>query len=410
MTTMPLHDARPQPGTAGGRRPGQGACLRRLGRAVPLLLGLLVAACATVPATDPSPLFADALFERPAQLPDASQLFALDAPMRHHLDARRRAAGPRDGPEQILLAALFDAGQLRLEYDSSLTRTASEAFAARAGNCLSLVVMTAAFAKELGLRVDYRTAVFDEIWSRQGDLRLRSGHVNLALGPRPIDRRPGMPDPPRVIDFYPPAQVQGLRMRPVREATVVAMYMNNRAAEVLADGSPAQAYWWAREAVRTDPGFAGALNTLGVVYLRAGALGEAERALRQALAVAPRHVPALGNLAQVSERQGRADEAAVLRRRLAEIDPHPAFAEYDRAIEAADRGQWALARELFERELDHHAYDAEIHHWLARAYAQLDDLPRAREHLAVAAEIASTPQARARFAAKLAGLQATRTH
>jgi tetratricopeptide (TPR) repeat protein len=372
-------------------------------------LGFVFGGCATVPAPDPAPLFADALFERPTSLPDASRVLALDAAMQRHLDARRRAADEHLRPEQVLLAVLYDAGHLRLEYDSALTRTASEAFAARAGNCLSLVVMTAAFAKQLGLSVRYQSAVFDEIWSRKGDLRLRSGHINLALGPRRIERLPGMPDPPLIIDFYPPEEVRGVPMRPIAERTVLAMYMNNRAAEVLGEDGPGAAYWWAREAVRQDPAFAGALNTLGVVYLRAGAPAPAEAALRQALAVDPRHVPALGNLVQAVEGQGRVAEAQALRQRLAQIDPHPAFADFDRGIEAAGRGQWALARELFERELSRAGYDAELYHWLARADVELGDLAGAREHLAVAAEIASTRQERARYAAKLAGLQAARS-
>ena len=378
-------------------------------RMVVCSLGVVLGACATAPAPDPAPLLADALFERPASLPDASDVLALDASMRRHLDARRRAADEHLRPEQILLAALYDAGHLRLEYDSALTRTASEAFAARAGNCLSLVVITAAFAKELGLKVRYQSAVFDEIWSRKGDLRLRSGHINLALGPRRIERLPGMPDPPLVIDFYPPEEVRGVPMRPIAERTVLAMYMNNRAAEVLTDDGPGAAYWWAREAVRQDPAFAGALNTLGVIYLRAGALAPAEAALRQALAVDPRHVPALGNLVQAVEGQGRVAEAQALRQRLARADPHPAFADFDRGIEAAGRGDWALARELFERELARTGYDAELYHWLARAHVQLGNLAGARENLAVAAEIATTRQERARYAAKLAGLQAART-
>jgi transglutaminase-like putative cysteine protease len=141
--------------------------IRWLGR-LTLVCCLAISGCAAVPPPDPTPLFTDALFQRPAQWPDPAQVFALDEPMKRHLDAQRRAAGARDGAEQVLLAALYEAGHLRLEYDGTHTRTASEAFAARAGNCLSLVVMTAAFAKELGLSVRYQSAVFDEIWSRHG--------------------------------------------------------------------------------------------------------------------------------------------------------------------------------------------------------------------------------------------------
>ena len=46
---------------------------------------------------------------------------------------------------------------------------------------MSLVIMTAAFAKELGLRVNYQNVIIDDSWSRHGGLYLLSGHVNLVL-------------------------------------------------------------------------------------------------------------------------------------------------------------------------------------------------------------------------------------
>ena len=69
-----------------------------------------------------------------------------------------------------------------------MTRNAAQAFDARAGNCLSLVVMTAALAKELGLQVEYNSAYTEETWSRNGALLLRSGHINITIGRRFVDR------------------------------------------------------------------------------------------------------------------------------------------------------------------------------------------------------------------------------
>ena len=59
---------------------------------------------------------------------------------------------------------LYKRQKLGLEYDATSTRTASEAYAARAGNCLSLVIMTSAFAKALGLPVYYQRVFVDESW------------------------------------------------------------------------------------------------------------------------------------------------------------------------------------------------------------------------------------------------------
>jgi transglutaminase-like putative cysteine protease len=54
--------------------------------------------------------------------------------------------------------ALYQPDQIRLEYDAAVTRNAAQAFEARTGNCLSLVIMTAALARELGLTVRYQSA------------------------------------------------------------------------------------------------------------------------------------------------------------------------------------------------------------------------------------------------------------
>ena len=68
-----------------------------------------------------------------------------------------------------------------------------------------------------------------------------------------------------------------MRVTEIDERTVVAMFMNNRAVEALVQGRTNDAYAWAREAMRHDPSFIGAHNTLGTVYLRIGALAQASQ-------------------------------------------------------------------------------------------------------------------------------------
>src|SRR5436309_9689919 len=112
------------------------------------------------------------------------------------------------------------------------------------------------------------------------------------------------------VDFLPPDQIAGLHTREVGEATVIAMYANNRSAEALAEGRLDDAYAWSAESVRRDPGFASAYNTLGVVYLRHGNLAEAERSFARVLAADAHDPRALANLAETYQRQGRVAEAA----------------------------------------------------------------------------------------------------
>ena len=125
-------------------------------------MALLLAACAGAPSQVATPerntVFSDALFKPPSQRISASDVFALSLEMQEYLrnDISRvvRAKGSQHG----LFDALYDKGLLRLEYDAAMTRNASQAFAARAGNCLSLVIMQEELIKLS--RVNPRTVLF----------------------------------------------------------------------------------------------------------------------------------------------------------------------------------------------------------------------------------------------------------
>lgn len=380
--------------------------MKRLAAALAAAAALLLGGCGTVPPAAPDPLFADARFAPPAAPVDKDALFALSAPMRAYLQNEIAPRVRQHGAQAALAAALFRRGDLRLEYDAAFTRTAAEAFDARAGNCLSLVVMTAAFARELGVQVEYRSATNFETWGRQGDLLVHSGHLNLTLGPRSLDTQNGRYWLHTLtIDFLPGEAIAGLRTRAIGEATVVAMFLNNRAAELLGEGRVDDAYWHAREALRTDPGFASAANTLGVVYLRRGLAAAAEAAFRRALEADAANPRALGNLAGALDAQGRAAEAGAVRERLARIEPHPPYHWYRLGIAAATRGDWTEARTLFERELRRADENAEFHHALGVALWNLGEHEDARREFARALQQSTTRADRARYEAKLERLR-----
>ncbi len=237
--------------------------------------------------------------------------------------------------------------------------------------------MTAALAKALRLPVRYQSAYLDETWSRYGNLLFASGHVNVTLGRRMLDARTHRDLNPITIDFLPPEEISGLRSRDIDEATVVAMYANNRAAEALADGRLDEAYAWAVASVRRDPTFDGAYNTLGVVYLRHGNLEQAARTFERVLAGAPKNTRALANLAETYGRQGRAAEADATRKRLVALEPFPPFHFFNR-LGVAD---WRLGEE-----------------------------PAALRHLSLAMDNSLTRDQHNLYAAKLAWLQAHRQH
>ena len=115
--------------------------------------------------------------------------------------------------------------------------------------------MTAALAHQLraaGLLP--RAPTLDPTWSRSGDFLFAAGHVNITVGRRMMDAYTPRDLSPLTIDFLPPADLRRLATREIGEATVLAMYENNRAAEALIADRVDDAYAWADRRAAQRPG------------------------------------------------------------------------------------------------------------------------------------------------------------
>ncbi|HEX9174240.1 MAG TPA: tetratricopeptide repeat protein [Telluria sp.] len=379
---------------------------------LPLLFSLL-AGCASVKPPAPPPaldaLLADSLFRPPSEPISTAGLFTLSAEMRAYLDSPEFRAHLKDHGNEIgLVDALYQKSKLKIEYDPRTTRSASETYAARSGNCLSLVIMTAAFARELGLQVHYQSVHADRSWVRTGQLYVASNHVNLSLA------RPTAPGEPNrnalTIDFLPPEAMGGYRTHSVDEADIVGMYMNNRAAEAIMRGQLDDAYWWARAALLHDPWSATAYNTLGVVYQRHADTALSEQVFRASLEREPENVIVMQNLVPVLDALGKKEEAQALQRRLASIEPYPPFHFFDEGMKALTAGRFEQAKALFGRELARAPYNEEFHFWLAVACLKLGEPGLARKQLALAVNYSTTQEMRGVYSSKLAQLASRAGH
>jgi tetratricopeptide (TPR) repeat protein len=379
-----------------------------------LVAAMLLGACATAPAPsapDVGYLFHDALFRPPSERTTPEEVFALSDDMRSYLGSEIAWLEHTRRPQTALLDALYDKvrGRLRLEYDAEVTRTAAQTFAVRAGNCLSLAIMTAAFAHEMGLPVRYQVVLVEDSWSRSGGLYFSSSHVNLTLGGGRYGRTLDAADAATTVDFLPPGETRGQRVRVIGEDTIIAMFMNNRSAESLAAGRLDDAYAFARKAIASDPKYLGSYNTLGVVYRHHHNLKEAEATLRYVVDVEPGNTGAMSNLALVLNDEGHRAEAEALMARVKELEPYPPFYFFNLGMAAMNAGDYKSARDFFAKELDRDAYYHEFHFWIAAAYLGLGEVGEARKHLALAMENSPTRKEHAIYAAKLDRLNSYRT-
>jgi len=385
--------------------------MERIGVLASVLGVLLLSGCAltnerAIQAV-PAQLFDDSAFEAPSQPIDPAEVFAMSPAMKRYLDVEIAPQILRLGRQRGLVDALYNRAQLKLDYDTEVTRNAAEAFDARSGNCLSLVVMTAAMAKYLHLPVKYQAVLGYETWSRSSGLTLVNGHVNITVGKRVVDIVPGLDTDTQLrLSFGLPPGGRRAKLQPLAEHTLVAMFMINRSAESLVSGNIADAYAYVREAIRQDPNYPSGFNTLGVIYQRRGLDALAERAFQASLERQADNPAALRNLAQLLDAQNRGRESAPLHERLARIESDPPLHHFDLGRAAAIAGDYQAARDHILREMKRDPDYHELHFWLAVALAGLGDAAGAREHLARAMDNSTTRREQAIYAGKLARLQA----
>ncbi len=373
-----------------------------------LLLSFLLVSCASAPPMPPAAgLLHDELFAAPSAPIRPADAMAVSPAMRQYL-AEKILAGPRFiDRKQQLIDALYRKDELLLEYDAAVTRTAAQAFDARSGNCLALVLMTSAFAREMGLSVRYQSVFGEDSWDRSGDIVVSVGHVNLTLSDRPPQNGIGIMDTGQLtIDFVAPRNPRALRMRVIQEHTVIAMFLNNRAVEALTQGQLDDAYWWAREAIAKDPELLSAYITLGVVYRTRQRPELAEQVLQRVAEREPGNTKAMSNRALVLRDLGRHAEADALLRQLDKLDPNPPFSYFNKGMAALRERRFEAARNLFAKEVDRAPYHHEFQFWLAITYLELHDAARATEHLTKAMEVSTTRKDHELYAAKLGRLKA----
>ncbi len=367
-----------------------------------LLATTLLASCAAPGArVRPANVFNDQLFSAPTERIDASDVFALSDEMKHYVHTEIGDHLRAKGRQQGLIDALYNKNQLKVEYDSAKTRNAAQTFKDRTGNCLSLVIMTAALARELDMQVAFQRVLTDDTWARSGGLYFSIGHVNLIVGKPLLSLRNKFDDSQITVDFLPAGETRGQRASPLSQETIIAMFMNNRAAEALARGNVSDAYWWVREAIVQDPSFLSAYNTLGVLYRRRGGLVEAELALTHVLQHEPDNIQVMSNLVLVLGDQGRANEAARLNAKIAALEPHPPFHFFNLGMASMKERNFKAARDHFAREISRDTYNHEMHFWIAAAYSGLGEMSLSRKHLANALEYSTTRKLGEMYSAKL---------
>lgn len=384
------------------------------------LLCIACAGCTQLPQiSEVQPYFNDAAFRAPAKDIRPEDVLAIDDTMQTYLAKEVLPKARRSSPQRALYDALSSSEHLKLDYDTEKTRNAREAFAAKSGNCLSLVILTAALARQMDIKVFFQDVQVPLLWARNKNLHFTVNHVNIILG----NRRPLYEDPmygpakmrmpdlrfqeeSLLVDFLPVENLRNQRARPIEVHTILAMYFNNRAFELLSNQQIDDAYWHIRAAIKVDPGYLSSLNTLGVIYRRQGDLARAERIFRDLIAHNDRNTMVLSNLIDALQSQGKTAEAEKLSMELRRLQKIAPFENFDRGMSAMAANDYKAARRYFEKEIEHNPDYDESHFWLALALLRSGETSLAVDELQLAKKYSTTFSSHQMYSNKLERLKA----
>jgi tetratricopeptide (TPR) repeat protein len=305
--------------------------------------------------------------------------FALTPEVKAAVDQQVRPVPNERRQIDAILEYIFQ--RLDLRYAIFPTRSASETYLAREGNCLSFVNLFVGVARERGLNPFYVEVTDYQKWNRRAGMVISQGHIVAGMY---------VGGDLKTYDFL-PYRAKGYKdFKPIDDLTASAHYYNNLGGEALLEGDYEKAGKYLPIATQIDPGFVKAWSNLGVYYARSGQPERALEALQKGLAIEPQSSTLLINLASVYQDQGRQEEAARLLAQVEELETaNPYFFLYQSDLALA-RGQPQKALDYLARALRQDTENPDVHVGLAQVYLALGEMAKARHHLSRALTLDAT--------------------
>ena len=266
---------------------------------------------------------------------------------------------------------LFGENQLNLSYTDLKTHTAVEAFAARAGNCLSAMNLYVAMARYAGLDANFQTVAVQPTWDLRGNLLVLNQHIN-ATGRVTVRRH-------YVVDFAPEVALQQLTARVISDQQARSLYFNNLGVEALVAGEPEKALAYFKNSLYLDDELQYAWNNIGSTYSMMGEQELAEYSFQMGFYFDHSNATAINNLARLYSRRGDsrlARQYAVASLRFNERNP---YYHYSVGQQALDVGDLPTALESLRRAIRLKSVEPAFFTALGTTYEQLGDSGRAQE-------------------------------
>ena len=281
--------------------------------------------------------------------------------------------GPRDNGEERLdklQDILYGEEFLNIQYADDTTHTAVEVFAAKQGNCLSVMNLYVAMARYVGLDANFQTVAVQPAWDIRGGLLVLSQHIN-ATGRFNVRRR-------YVVDFTPEIGLQKLTASIIDDQEARALYFNNLGVEALIKHDFNQALIYFKNALFLDIELSIAWNNIGATYNRLGNREFSEYSYQVAFQKDNTNATAINNLTKFYYDSGKVELARKYEQATKQFNNRNPYFQFARGNLAYNRNNLNAARISYRKAIRLDSLEPDFYSALAQVYSELGDVARAK--------------------------------
>ena len=284
-----------------------------------------------------------------------------------------------EGRLRKLLLLLYGSDGLALRYAPEVTHTAIESFAARQGNCLSVMNLFVAMARYAGIDANFQTVKVRPNWDRRGNLVVLSQHINATgrFGPH---RR-------YVSDFTPEVSLQQFTSTTLTDVQARSLYFTNIGVEALIEGNSEEALDFLKNALFLDPDSSVAWNNIGAIYSDLGNSELTEFSYKMSVLKDNNSMSAIGNLAKFYRKNGQLARAKQYDRAIERFNETNPYFFYSQGSAALSDDDFVLAEELFLKAVSLMRFEPVFYQALSRLYAAKGENERSTDMILIAKNI-----------------------
>jgi Tfp pilus assembly protein PilF len=337
------------------------------------------------------------------EVPQTHDIFYLNEDTKRHFLSYYNALENQTVDGHKRLAQYLDGSLSGFTYRGE-TYNAELASTENAGNCLSLAILTKAYASLVGLKVEYRKVNSAPIYSRENGITSISSHVQTHIhGPTQAKNKFDFFFSKVIIDYFPSSR--GIVGDVISDDDFVSMYYQNLAAKALTSNDLHKAYSLLAAAMHLSQSNIETLNTLAVVHKKFGRPDVAESIYKYILDNTKGSVNVLSNYVILLQENNRNQEAALYEDMYMDIEDNNPYSWHDLANQAYRKGNYWKALNLFKKSADMAPYLHENFFGQAKSYFQLGNTNKANKALEKASSLAYTQADEKLYSAKLTSLQ-----